>query len=172
MIFMVIGKYVITSKSRWICGTHRDKRPHNHAILSEEDLWDPPFCVYFITIMSLPPRLRGHSVALNNMESTSEPSTTSSLKRTRSPVLDAPPEELPVLPKLSGHILLEVFTHKSLRLACNAPFRDNERLSVLGREILEMMTTQLLFFRKPKLTVHQIEVSRSYSHYLSSFFYS
>jgi dsRNA-specific ribonuclease len=116
--------------------------------------------------MSLPPRLRGHSVALSSstMESTPEPGigTAGTLKRAHSPVLDAPREELPDLPKLSGHILLEVYTHKSLRLACNARFRDNERLSVLGHEILEMMTTQLLFFRKPKLTVHQIKVSRYY----------
>ncbi|OAX44418.1 hypothetical protein K503DRAFT_765037 [Rhizopogon vinicolor AM-OR11-026] len=101
------------------------------------------------------------------MESTPEPGsgmTTSTLKRTRSPDLEAPPEdsELPDIPKLSGRdIILEVYTHKSLRLACNARFRDNERLSVLGHEILEMMTTQLLFFRKPKLTVHQIEVQRT-----------
>ncbi|KAG1749820.1 uncharacterized protein EDB91DRAFT_1109846 [Suillus paluster] len=114
--------------------------------------------------MSLPPRLRGHSVALFTMESTPEPGLgmpANTLKRSRSPTLDALPEELPGLPKLSGHIILEVFTHRSLRLACNALFRDNERLSVLGHEVLEMMTTQLLFFRKPKLAVQQIEVQRT-----------
>jgi len=115
--------------------------------------------------MSLPPRLRGHSVALYTMESTPEPgpgTTATTLKRTRSPVLDAPQGELPNLPKLSGHNLLEVYTHKSLRIACNAQFHDNERLSVLGHEILEMMTTQLLFSRKPKLAVQQIEASYYY----------
>ncbi|KAG1908275.1 uncharacterized protein F5891DRAFT_992366 [Suillus fuscotomentosus] len=114
--------------------------------------------------MSLPPRLRGHSVALFAMESTPEPGLGmphNTLKRNRSQTIDAMPEELPDLPKLTGHIILEVFTHRSLRLACNAQFRDNERLAVLGHNILEMMTTQLLFFRKPKLTVHQIEVQRA-----------
>ncbi|KAG0704356.1 hypothetical protein DFH29DRAFT_911984 [Suillus ampliporus] len=114
--------------------------------------------------MSLPPRLRGHSVALFAMESTPEPGLgmpAATLKRSRSPTFDAMPEELPDLPKLSGLIILEVFTHRSLRLACNALFRDNERLSVLGHEILEMMTTQLLFFRKPQLAVQQIEVQRT-----------
>jgi len=117
--------------------------------------------------MSLPPRLRGHSVAPSVMESTPEPSATSSLKRARSPTFDAPPGELPDLPKLSGLIVLEVFTHKSLRLACNARFRDNERLSVLGHEILDMITTQLLFFRKPKLAVQQIEVCHCYPEYFN-----
>lgn len=83
----------------------------------------------------------------------------SSRKRQRSVTYDAPPEDLPELPKLSGEILLEVFTHRSLRLACHAKYRDNERLSVLGSYILEMMTTQLLFNRKPMLTRSEIEVS-------------
>ncbi|KAG1825751.1 uncharacterized protein BJ212DRAFT_1315897 [Suillus subaureus] len=114
--------------------------------------------------MSLPPRLRGHSVALSSMESTPEPGlgmSHNTLKRSRSQTLNAIPEELPDLPKLTGHIILQVFTHRSLRLACNAQFHDNERLAVLGHNILEMMTTDLLFSRKPRLTVHQIEVQRT-----------
>ena len=83
----------------------------------------------------------------------------SSRKRQRSVTYDAPPEDLPELPKLSGQIMLEVFTHKSLRLACHAKYRDNERLSVLGSHILEMMTTQLLFNRRPMLMRSEIEVS-------------
>lgn len=101
--------------------------------------------------MSLPPRLRGHSVALSAMESTPEPGLGvgmphNTLKRNRSQTLDAMPEELPDRPKLTGDIILELFTHRSLRLACNAQYRDNERLAVLGHNLLEMMTTQLLFF--------------------------
>lgn len=114
--------------------------------------------------MSLPPRLRGHSVALFAMESTPEPGLGmphNALKRNRSQTIDEMPEEVPELPKLSGPVILEVYTHKSLRLACNAQFPDNERLAILGHEILEMMTTHLLFFRKPKLPVHLIEVQRT-----------
>ncbi|KAH7881751.1 hypothetical protein F5I97DRAFT_1818406, partial [Phlebopus sp. FC_14] len=73
---------------------------------------------------------------------------------------DAPPHELPELPKLSGETMLEVFTHRSLRLACHAQYRDNERLSVLGHHTLEMITTQLLFLREPKLKRSDIETQR------------
>lgn len=115
--------------------------------------------------MVLTPRLRTFNIADPSpmeMETVSESGPNpSSRKRQRSMTYDAPPEDLPELPKLSGENMLEVFTHRSLRLACHAKYRDNERLSVLGSHILEMMTTQLLFNRKPMLTRSEIEVSAS-----------
>ena len=113
--------------------------------------------------MVLTPRLRTFNIAdpsPMDIETVSESGTNpSSRKRQRSMTYDAPPEELPELPKLSGEVLLEVFTHRSLRLACHAKYRDNERLSVLGSHMLDMVTTQLLFSRKPMLTRSEIEVS-------------
>ncbi|KAF8560207.1 hypothetical protein OG21DRAFT_38851 [Imleria badia] len=114
--------------------------------------------------MVLTPRLRTFNITDSSpmeIEMGSESGTNpSSRKRQRSMTYDAPPEDLPDLPKLSGEILLEVFTHRSLRLACHAKYRDNERLSVLGSHILEMVTTQLLFSRKPMLTRNEIEAQR------------
>jgi hypothetical protein len=116
--------------------------------------------------MVLTPRLRTFNIADPSpmeVEMGSDSGTNpSSRKRQRSVTYDAPdalPDDLPELPKLSGQIMLEVFTHRSLRLACHAKYRDNERLSVLGSYILEMMTTQLLFNKKPMLTRSEIEVS-------------
>lgn len=113
--------------------------------------------------MVLTPRLRTFNTAdpplPMEMETESGPNS-GSRKRQRSMTYDAAAEDLPELPKLSGESMLEVFTHKSLRLACHAQYRDNERLSVLGSHILEMMTTQLLFNRRPMLTRSAIEVSR------------
>ncbi|KIJ21919.1 hypothetical protein PAXINDRAFT_64403 [Paxillus involutus ATCC 200175] len=88
----------------------------------------------------------------------------SSRKRQRSVTYqeppDAPPEDLPELPRLSGESILEVFTHRSLRLACHAKYHDNERLSLLGRHTLETITAQLLFHRRPMLTKIEIETQK------------
>ncbi|KAI6118994.1 hypothetical protein EV401DRAFT_1965177 [Pisolithus croceorrhizus] len=93
--------------------------------------------------MVLTPRLRSHIADPSAVETdmSSEPN-------------------LPTLPKLSGMLVLEVFTHRSLRLACHASYGDNERLTVLGQHVLEMIITQLLFTRKPKLKRENIEVLR------------
>lgn len=113
--------------------------------------------------MVLTPRLRTFNIAdpfPMEMETDSDSGTNpSSRKRQRSVTYDAAPGDLPELPKLSGQIMLEVFTHKSLRHACHARYRDNERLSVLGSYILEMITTHLLFNRRPMLLRGEIEVS-------------
>ncbi|KAF9229103.1 hypothetical protein BS17DRAFT_771028 [Gyrodon lividus] len=126
--------------------------------------------------MVLTPRLRTFNIVEPSpmeFETFSESgASTSSRKRQRSATYeeppdappdaptDAPPEDLPELPKLSGEGMLEVFTHKSLRLACHAKYRDNERLSVLGRHILETITTQSLFYRRPMLMNSEIETQR------------
>ncbi|KAH7930551.1 hypothetical protein BV22DRAFT_1139526 [Leucogyrophana mollusca] len=93
------------------------------------------------------------------MQTTPEPSS-SRLKRSRSATQEPMDDELPEVPKLTGQIILEVFTHRSLRLACDARFRDNERLTVLGQQVLDMITTQLLFFRKPNLKVQDIRTQK------------
>ena len=115
--------------------------------------------------MVLTPRLRSHIADPSAMETdmSPEPSVCSSTrKRHRSLTFDSPPDlpNRPELPKLSGEIILDVFTHASLRRACNATYQDNERLSILGHYILDMITTQLLFYRKPKLRKETIEVSQ------------
>ena len=75
-------------------------------------------------------------------------------------------ESYPAAPKLRGDIILEVFTHKSLRFP-GAPinedseFGDNERLSVLGEKVLELAVTFALFNKRPMLKVDEIEVRHS-----------
>ncbi|KAF9244537.1 hypothetical protein BU15DRAFT_85915 [Melanogaster broomeanus] len=93
--------------------------------------------------------------------------SSSSRKRQRSVTYEEPPDasqedvpDVPELPMLSGPSMLEVFTHRSLRIACHAKYRDSERLSVLGRQILETITTQFLFYRRPVLTRSEIETQR------------
>ncbi|TFY59846.1 hypothetical protein EVJ58_g5523 [Rhodofomes roseus] len=74
-------------------------------------------------------------------------------------------EQYPPAPKLRGDIILEVFTHKSLRFP-GAPinedseFGDNERLSVLGERVLELAVTFALFSKRPMLKAEDIEAQR------------
>jgi len=74
-------------------------------------------------------------------------------------------EPLPPAPKLRGDIILEVFTHKSLRFP-GAPidedseFGDNERLSTLGEKVLELAVTSALFSKRPMLKAEDIEIQR------------
>ncbi|KIK94439.1 hypothetical protein PAXRUDRAFT_783135 [Paxillus rubicundulus Ve08.2h10] len=98
-------------------------------------------------------------------ETVSESSASlSSHKRQRSVMYkeppDAPPEDLPELPKLFGESILEVFTHRSLQLACHAKYHDNERLSLLGCHTSETIMAQLLFYRRPMLMKSEIETQR------------
>jgi hypothetical protein len=72
----------------------------------------------------------------------------SSLKRSYS----APGVQLPELPKITGDIILEVFTHSSLQ-------GSNERLVELGRTVSEAVVTHLLFHRRPFLGASTITVS-------------
>ncbi|KAJ7786130.1 ribonuclease III domain-containing protein [Mycena metata] len=76
------------------------------------------------------------------------------LKRSHSDSTDVP------LPKLSGDTLLEVFTHPSLRRNDQEPF-DNERLSLLGEKVFEMVLTQAFFDQRPLLSVSEITTRRS-----------
>lgn len=75
-------------------------------------------------------------------------------------------DPLPAAPKLRGDIILEVFTHKSLRFP-GAPinedseFGDNERLSILGEKVLQLAVTFALFNKRPMLKAEDIEVRHS-----------
>ncbi|KIP12063.1 hypothetical protein PHLGIDRAFT_114115 [Phlebiopsis gigantea 11061_1 CR5-6] len=75
------------------------------------------------------------------------------------------PPPLPTLPKLTGEIILEVFTHRSLRFP-GAPIDedsehgDNERLAVLGEKVLEAAVTDTLFRKRPMLKGSDIEKRR------------
>ena len=70
---------------------------------------------------------------------------------------------LPPLPKLTGDIILDVFTHRSLRfpgapISEDSEYGDNERLAVLGEKALETAVTDTLFKKRPMLKAADIEV--------------
>jgi dsRNA-specific ribonuclease len=72
-------------------------------------------------------------------------------------------ENIPPLPKFSGELMLEVFTHKSLRPdlsgePTNDEYGGNDRLAELGAKVLEMAITFCLFSKRPMLKAADIEV--------------
>ncbi|KAJ3554645.1 hypothetical protein NM688_g2999 [Phlebia brevispora] len=72
---------------------------------------------------------------------------------------------LPPIPKLSGDIILTVFTHRSLRFPGalideDSDYGDNERLAVLGEKVLETAVTDTLFKKRPMLKATEIEDQR------------
>jgi dsRNA-specific ribonuclease len=72
------------------------------------------------------------------------------LKRARS-VHDA----RPIIPKLRGDVILQVFTHRSLR-------GYDERLPELGSTVLDAIVTHILFSKVPPLRVSEIQVVYGY----------
>lgn len=71
-------------------------------------------------------------------------------------------QSVPPLPKINGDVILEVFTHKSLRVVhVNEEYGDNERLALLGGAFLEAAVTESLFRSKPALKADDIRVSHS-----------
>lgn len=68
------------------------------------------------------------------------------LKRTRSGGSNEPPP----LPKIKSELILSIYTHKSLGRA-TADYGDNERLSVLGKQVLIAVVNQFLFKSRPML---------------------
>ncbi|KAG6854235.1 hypothetical protein C0991_009253 [Blastosporella zonata] len=78
------------------------------------------------------------------------------LKRHRPPIEHLGQE--PSLPKISSDIVLQVFTHISLRRASgNAEdYGDNERFIHLGQTALEATVTHVLFNKRPILTTQEI----------------
>ncbi|TFK56720.1 hypothetical protein OE88DRAFT_1730182 [Heliocybe sulcata] len=86
----------------------------------------------------LPPKMRGQSSA--------------PLKRSLS--VAATMANIPPLPKLSGDMTLEVFSHKSLRFEGaprNDEVGDSDRLAVLGAKVLDMAVMHTLFSKRPML---------------------
>ena len=68
-------------------------------------------------------------------------------------------DNLPPLPKISGDIILQVFTHRSLQRSHGGTLEDNsdnQRLAVLGKAALEAVVTHSLF--KQRLPTSEIRV--------------
>ena len=82
------------------------------------------------------------------------------LKRSRSSISTMP--DLPNIPRLSGDIILEVFTHRSIRFAgapANEEYGDNERLASLGEKAFDLAVSDALFRKRPMLKAEDIDVS-------------
>lgn len=84
-------------------------------------------------------------------------SNSGGLKRARSPKNQ---DRVP-LPPIDGERMLQVYTHKSLRMpgAREGEDTDNERLSALGERVLEMAVLDALMGERPALSVDVLEVS-------------
>lgn len=70
-------------------------------------------------------------------------------------------DNLPPLPKISGDIILQVFTHKSLQRSNGGTLEDNsdnQRLAVLGKAALEAVVTHSLFKQRAQLATSEIRV--------------
>ena len=73
------------------------------------------------------------------------------------------PVPVPPIPKLQGEIILEVFTHRSIRFPSapinqDSEYGDSDRLTVLGEKVLEAAVTDALFRKRPMLKGGDIEV--------------
>lgn len=71
-------------------------------------------------------------------------------------------DTIPQLPKITGDIILEVFTHRTLRFPGAPPaseeYGDNERLAELGSKALDTAVTYALFCKRPMLTAAELKV--------------
>ncbi|TCD65654.1 hypothetical protein EIP91_002327 [Steccherinum ochraceum] len=70
---------------------------------------------------------------------------------------------IPNPPRLSGDIILEVFTHRSIRFAgapANEDFGDADRLAFLGEKAFDIAVVDALFRQRPMLAVDDIERQR------------
>jgi len=93
----------------------------------------------------------------SNSPSHSTPTLSTPRKRTRSFTMDT----IPSLPKITGDIILEVFTHRTLRFPGAPPaseeYGDNERLAELGAKALDTAVTYALFCKRPMLTAAELK---------------
>jgi len=67
-------------------------------------------------------------------------------------VAKLPTTSFPVLPKISGDLILETYTHKSLRImgsSISDQFPDNERLSKVGEMAIQLAVTNYLYHKVP-----------------------
>ena len=70
---------------------------------------------------------------------------------------------LPAIPRISGDLILTVFTHRSLRFPGaprddDAEYGDSDRLAVLGEKALDMAVTDALWRKRPMLKAEEIQV--------------
>ncbi|KIM47840.1 hypothetical protein M413DRAFT_439522 [Hebeloma cylindrosporum] len=86
------------------------------------------------------------------------------LKRTRPLERKFDRTRVPPLPPLQSDLILQVFTHKSLRRPKVSPadYGDNERLSDLGKAALDVAITHALFQKRPYLEVADISKHREF----------
>jgi len=84
----------------------------------------------------------------------------SSLNMLKRPRRDAQSNNIPQLPQISIDLTLDVFTHVSLRREGVQPedFGDNERLSMLGKAVLDAVVTNELFKKRPMINALQVRV--------------
>jgi dsRNA-specific ribonuclease len=76
-------------------------------------------------------------------------------------------KQLPPLPKLTSELILQVYTHISLRRRSDdgpEEYGDNERLVELGKAVLDALITYVLFNKRPMLTVAELRVGLFISH--------
>lgn len=94
------------------------------------------------------------------MYSSQTQTSSTSLKRARDE------KQLPPLPKLTSELILQVYTHVSLRRQTGVgpeEYGDNERLIELGKAVLDALVTNVLFNRRPMLKAGEICVSLRWS---------
>ncbi|KAE9398481.1 hypothetical protein BT96DRAFT_976409, partial [Gymnopus androsaceus JB14] len=74
-------------------------------------------------------------------------------------------QNIPPLPKIDGDVdlTLSVFTHPSLdsRYGADPRLYDNDRLAVLGEQVLTQAITHYLFSKQPPLNCDQIQIERA-----------
>jgi len=91
-------------------------------------------------------------------------SSSTSLKRTRSGEYSRTSNsvsELPCLPEINSELVLEVYTHESLRppnSVAEDMFTDNRRLERLGEKVLATAVVCALFSKRPLLSGEEIKV--------------
>ncbi|KAG6830297.1 hypothetical protein H0H92_001375 [Tricholoma furcatifolium] len=95
-----------------------------------------------------------------NLNNSATPSP-GQLKRNRPAFAERSGPE-PPLPPISSDLILQVFTHVSLRRRSNNPedYGDNERLIRLGELVLDAAVTSVLFNKRPILTTQKMILER------------
>jgi hypothetical protein len=79
---------------------------------------------------------------------------------------DAPNFQLPPLPKLDGDARYTVLIHPSIANSAAADPADilgsRQRIDLLGKTVLDMVVTHILFSRTPLLSQDNLRVRRAY----------
>lgn len=69
--------------------------------------------------------------------------------------------KLPSLPRIPGELLLQVYTHKSLRRpedVSSEELEDSERLAVLGDKVFSAAVTLIMFKKRPMKSSQELQV--------------